>query len=396
MNAFDIDPFVECLVGGGCRTGACCLPDGCEVRTQAACMAAGGVLWLEGEGCEPDPRPPPELPGMALIPAGEFMMGDTFGEGSTEELPVHAVYVDAFYMAVYTVTNAEYAARLNWAWTQGGLITVTDGVVYQVGSGTSFPYCTTTSAPSGWPEWAEWSRITWDGSTFGVVVGKENHPMVMVSWYGAVAYCNWRSAMKGRPLCYDRMHEDPPNWDCNFSGTGYRLPTEAEWEKAARGGTPGQRFPWGDTIQHARANYYSRDVYSYDTSATREHHPLWGIGSKPYTSPVGFFDGSLQYKTDWGWPGDATSYQTASGVNGYGLYDMAGNLDEWCNDRWSSTYYSTSPYDNPTGPASGTGRVKRGGYRSNWAWYCRCAYRNNSPPAERFDQSGFRLALDSP
>lgn len=328
---------------------------------------------------------------MVLIPAGEFLMGDTFNEGNTSERPVHAVYVDAFYMDRYEVTNAQYAAGLNWAWAQGGLITVTNGVVYKAGSGTNFPYCDTTTSSS-------FSRITWNGNTFGVVAGKENHPMVRVSWYGSAAYSNWRSAMEGKPLCYDRIHENPPNWDCNFGVGGYRLPTEAEWEKAARGGTPGHRFPWSDqnTIQHARANYYSSASYAYDTSPTRNYHPLWGVGSSPYTSPVGFFDGSLRYKADWNWPGSPTSYQTASGANGYGLHDMAGNVWEWCNDWYSSTYYSSSPYANPTGPASGTNRVVRGGGWYYLADYCRVADRPYFTPGFRNSNFGFRCASGTP
>ncbi|MFH0981360.1 MAG: SUMF1/EgtB/PvdO family nonheme iron enzyme [Planctomycetota bacterium] len=331
-----------------------------------------------------DDTPVPIPPGVVLIPAGEFMMGDTFNEWASDERPVHVVYVDAFYMDRYDVTNAQYAAGLNWAWAQGGLITVTSGVVYKAGSGTSYPYCDTTTSSS-------YSRITWNGSTFGIVSGKESHPMVLVSWYGSVAYANWRSAMAGKPLCYDLS-----TWTCNF-GSGYRLPTEAQWEKAARGGAAGHRFPWSDTdtIQHARANYDSSSSYSYDTSPTRGYHPLWGVSPYPYTSPVGFFTGALQYKVDWGWPGAPTSYQTANGANGYGLYDMAGNVWEWCNDWWSSTYYSSSPYSNPHGPASGTFRVLRGGLWQYYAFVCRCAHRSAYPPDNRYYYLGFRLALDS-
>ncbi len=322
---------------------------------------------------------------MALIPAGEFLMGDTFNEGSTNERPVHAVYVDAFYMDRYEVTNEQYAAALNWALAQGNLITVTNGVVYKFNSGTSFPYCDTDSSSS-------FSRITFNGTSFGVVAGKENHPMVRVSWYGAAAYANWRSGMEGRQPAYDTT-----TWECNFAASGYRLPTEAEWEKAARGGASGRRFPWadGDTIQHARANYYSWSGYAYDTSLTRNYHPLWGVGSFHYTSPVGFFSGALQHKADWGWPGAATSYQTVSGANGYGLYDMAGNAWEWCNDWLNSTYYSTSPYANPRGPTSGTYRVVRGGSWYSIAYYLRCAYRGSYNPNVRSNGFGFRLALDA-
>ncbi|MBN1492349.1 MAG: formylglycine-generating enzyme family protein, partial [Phycisphaerae bacterium] len=307
--------------------------------------------------CDPDPVPP----GMVLIPAGEFQMGDTFNEGGTDERPVHAVYVDAFYMDRYEVTNQQYADALNWANSQGNQITVTSGVVYKYNSGTSYPYCDTTTS-SGY------SRITWNGTTFGVTPGKENHPMVMVSWYGSVAYANWRSAMQGKPLCYDLS-----TWACNFSATGYRLPTEAEWEKAARGGVSGQRFPHGNTINHDHANYLANgSAFTYDTSpyTTDTYHPTFAVGGTPYTSPVGYF-----------------------APNGYGLYDMAGNVWEWCNDWWSSTYYTSSPYNNPRGPTSGTYRVLRGGGWSYVACFCRVAYRYGNGPNDRYNyEGGFRCA----
>ena len=272
---------------------------------------------------------------MALAPAGEFMMGDTFGEGESDEQPVHAVYVSPFYMDRYEVTNAQYAAGLNWAWAQGNLITVASSAVYQYG-GTSHPYCHTTTSGS-------YSRITWNGSTFGVVAGKENHPMVQVSWYGSVAYCNWRSAMEGRTPCYDLA-----TWTCDFDADGFRLPTEAEWEKAARGGVAGQRYPHGDTISCANANY------------------SWCVGQ---TAPVGSYT-----------------------PNGQGLHDMAGNAWEWCNDWYGATYYSSSPYNNPTGPVSGSHRVLRGGYWLSPAYYCRVAIRNAHTPGDLGTGIGIRCA----
>ena len=235
-------------------------------------------------------------PGMALIPAGEFQMGDSFKEGISNELPRHAVYVDAFYMDRTEVTNQQYADGLNWAYKQGNLITVISGVVYQYDSGTSYPYCHTAA---GSPHDRTDHRITWDGSTFGVVAGKEAHPMVCVSWYGSVAYANWRSGMQGKPLCYDLS-----TWSCNF-GSGYRLPTEAEWEKAARGGTAGHRFPWADdpndSIQHARANYKNSSSFSYDNGPTLRLHPTFSTGQPPPHQSGGLLRGERVRVVWHGW-----------------------------------------------------------------------------------------------
>ncbi|HPD29246.1 MAG TPA: formylglycine-generating enzyme family protein [Phycisphaerae bacterium] len=304
---------------------------------------------------------------MVLIPGGEFVMGDSFDEGNADELPRHVVYVDAFYMDRYEVTNQQYADALNWANSQGNLITVTGGVVYKYGGDAGYPYCDTTASSSG-------SRITWDGMTFGVTPGRENHPVVRVSWYGAAAYANWRSAMQGKAPAYDLS-----TWNCEWNG-GYRLPTEAEWEKAARGGAAETRFSWSDSndIRHSRANYYSDwsdgvPYYPYDKSPTQGYHPAFDTGAPPYTSPVGYF-----------------------AANDYDLCDMVGNVWEWCNDWSSGTYYGSSPYSNPTGPSSGTYRVLRGGAWDYDAFHCRVACRYGFGPAYRSFYIGFRLVLDSP
>ncbi|HEV58481.1 MAG TPA: formylglycine-generating enzyme family protein, partial [Phycisphaerales bacterium] len=215
-----------------------------------------------------------------------------------------------------------------------------------------------------------------------------NDPMVSVSWYGAVAYCNWRSGQLGKQPCYDSSTLQPIYPLRN----GVRLPTEAEWEYAARGGLNGRRFPWGNDIYHAQANYWSSSSYSYDKGPTRDYHPLWNDGVWPCTSPVGFFDGSLKYKSAYNWPGSATSYQTTNGGNGYGLYDMAGNVWEWCNDWYSS--YSSASQTNPTGPSSGSCRVLRGGNWYHIANYCRVAHRDSHWPDNRYSHLGFRVALD--
>ncbi|MBN2271060.1 MAG: formylglycine-generating enzyme family protein [Sedimentisphaerales bacterium] len=300
---------------------------------------------------------------MTFIPGGTFQMGDNLGDGWSHELPVHTVSLDSFYMGRCEVTNRQYCDFLNSALRQG-LITVTSGVVYKAGSGTSYPYCDTATSSS-------YSQIAYGGGVFSVRTknGRDmsNDPMVMVSWYGSVAYCNWRSQQEGKEQCYNVS-----TWNCDFSKHGYRLATEAEWEYAARGGLSGRRFPWGDTITHSQANYYSYSYYSYDISPTRGFHPVWYDDVDPYTSPVGSFP-----------------------VTGYGLYDMAGNVWEWCNDWYLNTYYSSSPYYNPTGPITGTSRVIRGGNWSGLASYCRVAYRSgNCFPASRFSIIGFRLVLD--
>ncbi|MEK6643931.1 MAG: SUMF1/EgtB/PvdO family nonheme iron enzyme [Planctomycetota bacterium] len=317
----------------------------------------GFVICLLAGNCLPCPPP-----GMVVILADTFNMGDNVNDGVTAELPVHNVYVSQYYMDRYEVTNYQYADALNWAMNQGSLITVTSGVVYKYNSGTSYPYCdTTTSFPTG-------SQITWNGSTFNVTAGKENHPMILVSWYGSAAYSNWRSAMQGFTPSYDTS-----TWVCNFAASGYRLPTEAEWEKAARGGAAGHRFPWSetDTIQHTRANYQSLHNVGYDTSPTSGFHPTFNTGVYPYTSPVGYF-----------------------APNGYGLYDMTGNVVEWCNDWFWGNYYSSSPGTDPPGPLSGTSRVLRGGGWSSLADWSRCAHRVGYVPFDKRLFLGFRLVLD--
>ena len=306
---------------------------------------------------------------MALIPGGEFQMGDHH-DGMVISLPVHAVYIDAFHMDVYEVTLQQYAHALNWAWSQGGLISVANGVVYHTDGDPI--YCDTTTNTSR-------SRITWNGSTFGVVGeqlppndpgNKTNHPMIRVSWFGAAAYANWRAGMEDRTPSYNTS-----TWECNFEAAGYRLPTEAEWEKAARGGmyTPYWRYPWGDTFDGSKANYWgSGDPYESD--------------EYPRTTPVGYYDGNqVPVGSDM--------------ANGFGLYDMDGNVFEWCNDWWDEEYYEVSPYDNPRGSEdnteseSGPERVTRSGAWSHDEYGLRCARRQTTSPSQLIGAVGFRCVL---
>ena len=264
--------------------------------------------------------------GFALIPAGNFVMGDTFNEGDSNERPTRTVYVSAFYMQKTEVTKAQWDEVATWAQAHGYDITAADGA------------------------------------------GKAaNHPVHSVTWYECVKWCNAKSEKEGRTPVYTvsgsvyKTGDSTP--DINYAVNGYRLPTEAEWEKAARGGLSGKRFPWGDEITHSLANYRSFSSYSYDTSATRDYHPTYNDGTMPYTSPVESF-----------------------AANGYGLFDMVGNVWEWCND-WYGTYAGNT---DPIGAVSGSDRVIRGGSWYDDAYNCRVAYRYFYYPDNSHSFMGFR------
>ena len=173
--------------------------------------------------------------GMMPIPAGNFQMGDSFGEGNTYELPLHTVYLSAFYMDKYEVTKAKWRDVRAWA----------------LNNGYSFPLCSGLA---------------------------DDHPVVNVTWKYAIIWCNALSQKEGLMPCYysdnGTVFKNPFYEPvCNWAANGYRLPTEAEWEKAARGGCSSNRFPFGNTISHEWANYKSTTKYSYDISPTRGHHP---------------------------------------------------------------------------------------------------------------------------
>ena len=287
----------------------------------------------------------------ALIPGGEFEMGDHFGfvdpSHPSDELPLHTVKVNSFYMEKTEASNLQFLAYLNDALLKG-LIEVKSNIVYAKGG--SDIYCYTN-------QYASYYSIGYDGKVFSIVNFRANHPVTGIMWFGAAAYCNWLSLKNNLNECYNLT-----TWTCDFTQNGYRLPTEAEWEYAGRGGqtNPYFNYPWGNDQDITKANWPdSKDPYEGTSAALY-----------PFTTPVGFYDGTLRLKSDYNWPGSATSYQTSNGANGFGLYDMAGNVWELINDWYGQNYYSISPYDNPTGPATGfimpDGKAYRGMRGGNW------------------------------
>lgn len=285
------------------------------------------------------------------IPAGSFEMGDHFGfvdpSHPSDELPLHVVRVSAFLMASAPVTNQEYVDFLNGAFS-AGTVEVRGGAVYGVGTTNLYAYTRQT---------ASYYSVSFDGKMFAVADFRATHPMVGVMWLGAAAYCNWKSSQAGLKSSYDLK-----TGTCDFTANGYRLPTEAEWEYAARGGntSPYYNYPWGNDLDPAKANWPdSKDPYEGTDPSTY-----------PWTTPVRFYDGRVHLKSDENWPGAALSYQTASGVNGFGLYDMAGNVWQFVNDWYGQNYYSLSPADDPKGPEAGflmpDGKAYRGMRGGNW------------------------------
>jgi len=337
----------------------------------------------------PDTIPPDvNLPVMQHLQGGTFAMGDHHDLGGAEhrndEVPVHMVSLNDFYIGVYEITNQEYCDFLNDAIEQEQ-IAVDDG--YVTDSRTAGLLCDTYQSDG-------YSRINYDGHDFSVAVDKANHPVVGVRWFGAVSYCNWLSRQRGLSPCYDLDAQI-----CDSSQNGYRLPTEAEWEYAGRGGLhdPYAIYTWGDDPDNSKANWpNSGDPYE--------------AGPMPYTTPVGFYNGERHLKSDFNWPSPAGNYQTADGSNEYGLYDMAGNVWEWTNDWYHGDYYGVSPRYDPQGPTVGKpmpdGKIYHVLRSGNWyngpQGHSRVSNRNPAhfrgpqDPYHPWYHIGFRIARSDP
>jgi formylglycine-generating enzyme required for sulfatase activity len=281
--------------------------------------------------------------GMALIPAGPFTMGNSTGDSDITDAGTVTVTVSQFYMDTNLVSYGLWQSVYNYATSVG----------YSLGVGAGLG---------------------------------QNEPVQTVNWYDVVKWCNARSQQAGLipvyytdaglTLAYTNGQTDAVY--ANWSATGYRLPTEAEWEKAARGGLSGKRFPWGNTISESQANYYvDTNDLSYDLGPVNGDNYLFVYNAPPYiyTSPVGYF-----------------------GPNGYGLYDMAGNVCEWCWDWYGTPYAGGTDPHGPSSSSSGSNRVLRGGDWSDNASQARCADRNDtysdnpgfSSPGFTYGAFGFR------
>ncbi len=313
--------------------------DAVKADTNGAIQVSAPVLsWSGPMFCRVRGVPAPA--GMALIPAGPFVMGDPL-DGQSIALPLHTNQISAFYMDRFDVTKALWDEVRTWALTHGYSF-------YNAGSGKA-----------------------------------TNHPVHTVSWWDCVKWCNARSEKAGlvpayytsgaQTTIYRTGQNDLTNGCVKWTASGYRLPTEAEWEKAARGGLSGQRFPWGDTISWTNANYRAYPMsadpvygYAYDVNPTQGFHPAFATGVYAYTSPVGYF-----------------------AANGYGLHDMSGNLWEWTWDWYGS--YTAAPATDPRGPGGVlSNRVLRGGAWQSYAIYAQCAVRYTSYPGNAVYIIGFR------
>lgn len=282
--------------------------------------------------------------GFVSIAAGSFVMGSPTDEpGRWSDEVQHTVTLTTPFMIQATeVTNQQYRDLVQWAHDNGYCTATTTGVHDALDGG---PYQLLLDLDG-------YGDISFSGGAFTVAPGKEDHPVMEVSWYGAAAYCDWLSLQQGLPRAYDHV-----TWQCNgqapYSAQGYRLPTEAEWEYACRAGNAS-----------AFANGPITQLHCDPVDPVLDEIGWYCGNVAGFTEPVG----TLM-------------------ANAWGLGDMHGNLDEWCND-WRDDYAGDEI--DPVGPVSGLFRVIRGG---NWitdATRCRSAQRSQDDPADTWFHVGFR------